>query len=112
MNLKALLAASCVAAAGTYAFADEAHHPNQPQAAEAPAKPASKSPGGMGRMHEHMKLMQEHMKDMQDQMAAIRSADDPKERARLVDEHMKSMQEGMSMMQGTMMPGMMKDDGK
>ena len=105
MNLKALLAASCIAAVGTYAFADEAHHPNQPQAAEAPAKPAPNAPGRMGRMHEHMKLMR-------DQMAAIRSADDPTERARLVDEHMKSMQEGMSMMQGMMMPGMMKDAGK
>jgi hypothetical protein len=104
MNLKALFAATCIAAAGTYAFAEDSHHPDQPKASEAPAKPVPKAPAGMGPMHEHMKMMRE-------QMAAIRSATDPKERERLIDEHIKSMQEGMSMMQGMMMGGMMKNGG-
>ena len=101
MNLKPLLIAGCVAAAGSYAFADDAHHPDQPKAsAEVPAKPAAKAPACMDGMHEHMKRMHE-------QMAAMRAATDPKERERLMEEHMQTMHEAMSMM-----PGMMKDAGK
>jgi hypothetical protein len=107
MTLKPLFIASCIALAGSYAFAEDAHHPDQPKdvSSEAPAKPAAKVPAGMDGMHEHMKQMHE-------QMAAIRAATHPKERERLIDEHMKSMHEGMSMMQGMMMGGMMKEGGK
>ena len=91
MNFKPLFIATFIAAAGGYAFAEDAHHPDEPKdvAVEPPAKRASKGEVGLDN---YMKRMHEHM-------AAIRAASDPKERQRLMEEHMKSMLEAMSMMQ-------------
>lgn len=100
MDLKPTFIAACLFAFGTAAFAEDAHHPadaKQPPAA-LPAQPSGKAMGGMGPMHEHMKLMHE-------QMVQIRAATDPKEKQRLIEEHMKTMEQSMSTMQGMM--GMM-----
>lgn len=94
--------AACTFAASSAAFAEDAHHPDEATQAPAaaPVNPAAPAMG-MGRMHEHMKLMQE-------QMGKIRAASDPKERERLMNEHMKTMQDSMSMMKGMMNCGMMQ----
>lgn len=89
-------------------YAEQAHHPKQPEVkGEMPAQSQPAMGGMMGKM-------QEHMKKMMQQMDAIHTTDDPEKRDELLQKYRQSMHEGMRMMRGMgggMMKGMMGEGG-
>ena len=96
MSLRYTYLALCVAAATTFALAEDAHHPADAKAKPpAAAKKAEPQKANIVPMHGMMKRMHE-------QMGQIHAATDPKEKERLMVEHMKTMDESMSMMNGMM----------
>jgi periplasmic protein CpxP/Spy len=98
---KSILFAALVTAAlsAPLAFADDAHHPEQPKKA-APAKSGQTADTENKKTGMQMDRMQEQMKKMQAQMEEIRKTTDPEERQKLMQKHMQSMREGMKTMRG------------
>ena len=80
------------------AFADDAHHPDQPktQAATtaAPVAPAS--------VDQSVRTMKENTRKMQTQLDKIGRARNPQERQKLLQEHMQTMRENMMLGKGMM----------
>lgn len=81
-----------------YAFADDAHHPDQPKtqaaATAAPVAPAS--------VDKSVQAMKENTKKMQMQLDKIGRAKNPQERQKLLHEHMLTMKDNMMMGKGMM----------
>lgn len=100
LNRKAFITMVAVvaAAAALPASADEqpgshdSHHPNGQATAAATPAAAAAAPADTS------STMMSNMKALQDQMAKIRTATDPKARAKLLDEHLKTMQDTMKLM--------------
>lgn len=82
--MKTILSALALAVAFALpAHAEDAHHPDQPPAASAPAP------------EQAVQKMQENATRMQSQLEAVAAAKSPEERRKLLMEHMQTMRENM-----------------
>ena len=111
---------TALALSAPYAFAVDAHHPDQPKTQSADTA-APVAPAGVDKS---VQTMKENTRKMQAQLDRIGRAKNPQERQRLLQEHMQTMRENMmlgkgmmgdmmgcSMMEGGMMGGGMMGGG-
>ena len=95
MNKIVLASIAASLAFATPAFADDAHHPEKGQEAQASAaKTGTKTP------EQAVKKMQDNVKIMQAQLDRIAKAKTDQERQKAMAEHMQTMQENMKMARG------------
>ncbi|MCK0506484.1 hypothetical protein [Aromatoleum anaerobium] len=102
--MKTILTAVAISlVAALPAYADDAHHPDQPAAVSAPTPETT------------VQKMRDNTSKMQSQLEAVAAAKDPEERQKLLMEHMQTMREnmmlGQQMARGQMGCPMMGDMG-